>query len=96
MRPKLEVRTIKVSVFICNSVSAIFFPLKAPNPIPSQSFTTASFTQGQSSLLFRTSLKRDQGKMLKPVPRDFGSQRLMHSQDPVQQSQGVLFKKHNN
>ena len=29
--------------------------------------------------------------MLKPVPRDFGSQRLMHSQDPVQQSQGVLF-----
>ncbi|KAL9956083.1 hypothetical protein ACROYT_G037506 [Oculina patagonica] len=62
-------------------------PSQGPNATPSQSFTAAPSTQAQSSLLFSSSLTRDHRKMLKPVPRDFGSQNLMPSQELVQQSQ---------
>ena len=66
------------------------FSLKGSNPTPSQSLIMAS-TQVQSSLLFSTSQTRDHRKMLKPVPHDFGSQRLIPaSQDPTQQSQGQI------
>jgi len=61
-------------------------PSQEPILNPFQSFSTTS-TQAQSSLLFSTSQNRDNRRMLKPVPRDFGSQRMMPSQDLTQQSQ---------
>lgn len=48
---------------------------KESNLQPSQSFAMAS-TQTQSLLLFSTSQSHKRRKMRKPVPGDFGSQKL--------------------
>ncbi|XP_027045855.1 DNA-dependent protein kinase catalytic subunit-like [Pocillopora damicornis] len=62
-------------------------PSQESNLHPSQSFALAS-TQAQSLLLFSTSQSPKRGKMLKPVPGDFGGQKLSQgssSQDSSQQ-----------
>ena len=75
------------------SSGTICFRFKGPNLTPSQSSITASSTQAQSSLLFSTSLTRDHLQMLKPVPSDFGSQKLTQAQVPMQQPQGQPFNR---
>ncbi|XP_067044034.1 DNA-dependent protein kinase catalytic subunit-like isoform X2 [Acropora muricata] len=57
----------------------------------SQLFVTTS-PQSQSSLLFSSSQRKFKGKILKPVPSDFGSQRVDLSQESSQQSQGTSGK----
>lgn len=82
------------SLIALNSFRTLLFRFKGPNVSPSQFSIKASSTQAQSSLLFSTSLSKDRQKMLKPVPSDFGSQKLMPSQGPMQELQGQLLVGH--
>ncbi|XP_022778667.1 DNA-dependent protein kinase catalytic subunit-like isoform X5 [Stylophora pistillata] len=77
-------------------------PTQESNLQPSQSFAMAS-TQTQSLLLFSTSQSHKRRKMLKPVPGDFGSQKLSQasssrisshqSQDPNEKKEILKLKR---